>query len=108
MCGAVNTALIALRLDTADSHDKQALEFAIDAACRVATSVQRHRHLVPTLESGSDAIATGWQNIDAIDSAVEVYKALLLATPRKTWAKVLMSKLYEEHAKETPTLTSST
>ena len=80
----VNTAIIALRLGTADETDRNTLAAAINIAHQIAGSVQRHGHLLPYIQAAADAANAGWQDVDAIDVCIEVYKGLIRQTPRKT------------------------
>lgn len=89
ICTIVDTALTALYAGTATDEHRNNLAAAINYAWAIAESVQCHNHLIPDIAAANQAALDGWRDVPAIDTCVQIYKALLLATPRRTVAKVM-------------------
>lgn len=89
LCAIVDTALTALYAGTATDEHRDNLAAAINYAWAIAESVQRHNHLIPDIAAANQAALGGWHDVAVIDTCVQIYKALLLATPRKTVARVM-------------------
>lgn len=85
----IDAALTALYAGTATQEHKNELATAINYALAIASQVQRHNHLLPDIAAGNQAALDGWHDISPIDTCAQIYKALLLATPRRTVAKAM-------------------
>lgn len=95
--GPVRTALIAFRMDTAGTIQYHDCAAALSVAYYVASRIERHRHLMPVIKEGLDALTEIFDRVDdhewqtyfctddelaRIDTAADVYEALLLVV---TW-----------------------
>ncbi|MFA7667770.1 MAG: hypothetical protein WCX93_00290 [Burkholderiaceae bacterium] len=98
-------ALIALRLHRASESHYHDLAAAITILYRVSESVAKHRHLLPEIQPAVGAlnaiydrrqqrtVESFWSGteaeIDAIQTAVEIYRAVILTTTGPRMANVI-------------------
>lgn len=98
-------ALIALRLHRASEAHYHDLAAAITILYRVAESIAKHRHLLPEIQPAVGAlnaiydrrqqrtVESFWSGteaeIDAIQAAVEIYRAVILTTTGPRMSRVI-------------------
>lgn len=67
-----------------DDELRETLAAVINVSYYICKSTQRHAHLLPEIILASDAALAGYEDVDALDGALEIYRALIRTTPRKT------------------------
>lgn len=94
----LTTALIAFRLGTATSEHYHEIAGAVTIAVDVINAVPRHAHVMAELQPGIATLNAiferdGWQatpeEVTSLEELVEIYLALMLATPGKTVLKCI-------------------
>ncbi|CAH1654986.1 hypothetical protein CHELA1G11_10872 [Hyphomicrobiales bacterium] len=92
------TASIAFRVGTADSSHYHDMAAAFMIAMRCAETISRHNHLKAELQPAGRAMCAifdreGWKaepsEMAAIEEGVEIYRAILMATPRKMLSRAI-------------------
>ena len=91
----VTAAAIKLRLGAVDDDLRETLAAVINVAYYICKSTQRHAHLIPEIMRASDAALDGYNDVDALDGALEIYRALIRTTPRKAIHKAINRALRE-------------
>lgn len=94
----LTTALIAFRLGTATSEHYHEIAGAVTIAVDVINAVPRHAHVLAELQPGIATLNAiferdGWratpEEVTTLEGLVEIYLALMLATPGKTVLKCI-------------------
>lgn len=104
----ITTAIIAMRLRRCSHDHAHDIMAQLFIAHRIAQLVPRHRHVLPDIQAGTnalhamlarhsqrtikDAFVNGADDeIDALDLAAQIYAALLKTTPLKTVRRAMLN-----------------
>jgi len=87
--GPINTALLAFRMGTAGTRPYHDLAAGLSVAYYAASRVARHRHLMPDIKAGLDALTSVFERCHAEDDS-ELY----LATDEEMERLELAAEIY--------------